>query len=608
MRLSHTQTAVLWLTTLAAVGLTTGCAAQRASTARWRISAIDTKRDSKPSTEVADVDEENDELEVVEQELADRPVIPRQKTAASAQPSNTRFHERSPEFEQPEIEQVAAEVDDAEEFLAAAFRKQPAPLAADDYNTPDNTPLDPQVTRSVRFEVPAELPGSQAPPLRVPPFDPEQSLDERKIAIQNLYVPLPALPAASDMALDQPQWTLTELENVAWENHPALQQAGALVEVARGQMIQAGLHPNPTIGYEGDTINTLGTAGYQGPYITQQIVTGGKLKLAQCAAQMEFENAHVAYQRTKIEIATRVRDAYYDVIVAQQRRKMLTALAKFSETIYQAQIELVAGGQAAPYEPLQLRVSAMQARNAVIDADNAAVAAGRRLGAAAGLPDVERFQVAGQAESVPAEIDYESAKIYLLENHTELRTVRNQVVQAQYRSRLEYIRPRIPDLNLYSTVQKDYTGPPYATTFNVQVGAPIPVFDRNQGNILATQSSILGHEREHGSVQNRLTGELAAILARYDTARTLAVNYRDQILPDQVRTYRGVYSRYREGGQAANDNISFGDVIVAEQTLGTAVNDYATVLTNLWQAYVDAAELLQVEDLQVLDAWFGVPN
>ena len=148
------------------------------------------------------------------------------------------------------------------------------------------------------------------------------------------------------------------------------------------------------------------------------------------------------------------------------------------------------------------------------------------------------------------------------------------------------------------------TGPPYAITYNLQVGAPIPVFDRNQGNILATQSSIIGREREHGATQNRLIGQLAEVLARYETARTLAVNYRDQILPDQVQTYRGVYSRYREAGQAADDNINFGDVIVAQQTLNTVMNEYANVLGNLWQAYVDAAELLQVDDLTQLEAWF----
>jgi cobalt-zinc-cadmium efflux system outer membrane protein len=478
-------------------------------------------------------------------------------------------------------------------------------------STPESVPPSPlaetvQPKSLAKLQVPVELPGSEAQGLHVPPFDPRQPQSERRESIQKLYPGLPELPVAVSEDPTRPRWTLAELESVAWENHPAMMQAAAQVEVARGAMIQAGLHPNPSVGYEGDTVNTLGTAGYHGPYITQQVVTGGKLKLAKCAAAMDYENAAIACQQTRIEIATRVRDAYYDLLVSQQRRKMLTALSRFTDEIYRAQIELVAGGQAAPYEPLQLRVFAVQARNAVADAHYSVIGAGRRLGAATGMTEAEEFVIDDPSEILPTEIDYHSAKAYLWENHTELRTVRNRIVQAQYLSRLEYIRPRIPDLNVYSTVQKDYTGPPFGTTFNLQVGAPIPVFDRNQGNILSTQSAILSQERAYASAQNTLAGRLAEILTRYDTARIQSVNYRQQMLPDQVRTYRGVYSRYREGGQADNDNLNFSDVIVAQQTLVSSVNGYAEVLNQMWQAYVDAGELLQVDELAQLQAWFGI--
>lgn len=46
-------------------------------------------------------------------------------------------------------------------------------------------------------------------------------------------------------------------------------------------MIQAGLYPNPTVGYSGNQINDgPGTAGQQGGYGSQEFVVGGKLALA----------------------------------------------------------------------------------------------------------------------------------------------------------------------------------------------------------------------------------------------------------------------------------------------------------------------------------------
>ena len=72
-------------------------------------------------------------------------------------------------------------------------------------------------------------------------------------------------------------------------------------------MIQAGLHPNPTVGYQGDQINAANTAGQQGAYVEQTIKTGGKLQLAQAAALMDERNALLALHRAESDLASQVR-------------------------------------------------------------------------------------------------------------------------------------------------------------------------------------------------------------------------------------------------------------------------------------------------------------
>ena len=193
------------------------------------------------------------------------------------------------------------------------------------------------------MHIPSELPGSEANPLKVPPFDPTQPLEERKKEIEKLYPKLPPLPILAAEAPESPTWTLRELEEIAWENHPGLTRAAAQVEVARGATLQAGLYPNPTFGWEQDTVGP-GIQGYKGPYIDQEIVTGGKLKLARSAAAMDLENAQIAYQRTRIEIATGVRTAYFGLLVSQQRRRMLLALSRFTDEIYRARNRTDGGG------------------------------------------------------------------------------------------------------------------------------------------------------------------------------------------------------------------------------------------------------------------------
>ncbi|MCX7422975.1 MAG: TolC family protein, partial [Planctomycetia bacterium] len=453
------------------------------------------------------------------------------------------------------------------------------------------------------FDIPSEIPGSDALPLHVPSSDSKESDEIRSSKIEKLYRPLSTV-GPGEPTSNQTEWTIAALQAYAFDHSPTIQQAEAQMEAARGTMIQAGLHPNPLVGYEADTVRTLATKGYQGVQITTPIVTGGKLGLQQSAAAMAYENACLAVRKSRADIATQVRDAYFDFLVSQERLRLQRALARFTDNIYRAQIEQVKGGQAAAYEPLQLRVFGSQARNAVAAAENAQRAAWRRLSASLGDPNLEPLHVVGEVDRAVPELNFDSARNYLLETHTDLLSARNSITQSRYLAQLEYIRPRRPDLQVYTAVQHDYTGAPFNTTYNVQVNVPLAIFDRNQGNILQTQALMVASDRAFTDGQNNLTRQLAETFSRYQTARRHAASYRDEILPDQVRVYRGVYARYQQDRQAVN----FGDIVVAQQTLGSAVSTYTDALGDQWQAYVDLAGLLQLEDLNQLEQLAGVPT
>ena len=445
------------------------------------------------------------------------------------------------------------------------------------------------------LEIPKEIPGSSAAPLHLPPFDPNESDEKRRESIERLFEKLPSVPERLhvDATSEVRAMSLGELQQLALEYNPNLRRAAADAEMARGVTIQVGLYPNPQVGYEADTVRTLGTKGYQGPFFSQTIVTGGKLTLAQNAASMDYHNTVLALTATRIDVATQVRDAFYDTLVAHEKVRLTRALARFTDDIYRAQIKLASGGQAAPFEPLQLRVLAMQARNAVVQAETEQESGWRRLAAAVGQPRMTAVPLAGDVDQSFPPLNFVAAQDHLLANHTQLRSISNDVVQARIQSELECVKPRRPDLTLYSTIQKDYTGPPFNTTYNIQVSIPLPVFDRNQGNILKAHAGIIRSENDRDGAANNLIQQLADAVARYEASRTQAVNYRTSLLPDQVRTYRGIYQRYQEDRDAVN----FGDIVVAQQTLATLITSYIDVLNQQWQAVVDVARLMQLEDV-----------
>ena len=171
------------------------------------------------------------------------------------------------------------------------------------------------------LQIPPALPGSEAPPIRLPPVHPGEVETQRRIEIEKLYAALPAMPSPVGPQLlpGQAALTLDEAQRLAMSRSPLIRQAAADVEAARGTAIQAGLHPNPHVGYQADDINTGSTAGYQGVGISQTISTGGKLKLARSAACMDLENARLTLLRTQYDLATQVRSNYFAVLVALER-------------------------------------------------------------------------------------------------------------------------------------------------------------------------------------------------------------------------------------------------------------------------------------------------
>ena len=194
-----------------------------------------------------------------------------------------------------------------------------------------------------RLEVPPEFPGGNLPPIHVPLREPGHEAERDKI-IAELYGAVPRLPP-DPVPTTGPPIDLAELQRRAMELHPTIRQAVNAVESARGAAIQAGLAPNPSFGFEADTVGSGGTAGQQGAKYEQLIKTAGKLKLAQQVALMDVVNAQVALKRAQIDLTANVRGAYFGVLVAEENLRLNTALTRFAEAIYRVQVDQVRGAR-----------------------------------------------------------------------------------------------------------------------------------------------------------------------------------------------------------------------------------------------------------------------
>jgi cobalt-zinc-cadmium efflux system outer membrane protein len=449
------------------------------------------------------------------------------------------------------------------------------------------------------LQLPEGLPGTEAPPIELPgrPGDP----DARKKNLQYYRKLYPNMPPVGRDAEPQPgpdgrPLTLADLQRLAMSNSPALRQAAADVQAARGALIQAGAYPNPTFAYESDTVTTAGTAGFQGVFVDQLIKTGGKLKLAQAAAQMDYLNAQLALRRAQTDLITQVRSGYFAVLVAQEGMRVNKILVRFADGVFRIQVLQVtagAGAMAAPYEPMALRTLANVARIALVQARNHYVSSWKQLAANIGLPGMPFTELAGSIDLPLPRYQYDQVLARVLTNHTDVLTAQNAQQKARFNLRLAQVAP-IPDVDVHVVLQKDFSVAPFLFTHGLQVSVPVPIWDHNKGGIIQAEGQLLRATEEAHRVRAALTQSVASAFETYDNNLKIVEKYAREILPDQMRVYKGTYERYRQGPAG---EVVFQDVVTAQQNLETYLAQYLTALDAQWQAAVTVANFLQTNDL-----------
>src|SRR5262245_53823640 len=116
---------------------------------------------------------------------------------------------------------------------------------------------------------------------------------------------LPALPVLDVAAA----WDLALVYN------PALREAAADVEAARGRLTQAGKYPNPKFIYEQEELGAReAPAGNVRLQVQQEVVTAGKRRLDRAIAGQGVDVAGAGMLTRRFEVLTRIRRAYYEYL------------------------------------------------------------------------------------------------------------------------------------------------------------------------------------------------------------------------------------------------------------------------------------------------------
>jgi len=384
---------------------------------------------------------------------------------------------------------------------------------------------------------------------------------------------------------DLPTVTLAELERMAMQNNPTLGQAEAAIAAAAGRRKQAGLFPNPTIGYQGDELafRALSNKSEHFFFVEQTIPLGGKLRKGQRVFEQEQSQTKADAEAQKLRVLNGVRALYYETLGAQQLIDLRTELARISREAVSTTGSLLNVGQADRPDYFAAEIEAERATLDQLKAENERTRLWQMLASLIGNPSLKPMRLAGDLEKEIPALDADAMLAALLRDSPELKFAKAGIERA--RAALESARAeRAPDLFLrggigYSNeLLETRNGLPLRRTgpeANVEVGIRLPIFNRNQGNIAAAQAELFSAEREVQRVELILRARFASAFTGYENARRVVERYQAVVLPRATKAYELYLASFKQMAAA------YPQVLIAQRTMFQVRADYVNALVNL---------------------------
>ncbi len=410
-------------------------------------------------------------------------------------------------------------------------------------------------------QVRATVPPNPAPPA---------ALEDGKPSNGATYEADLPVPQKTDRVVTR--MTLADLESLALCNNPTLEQAAAGVEAERGSFQQAGLYPNPQIGYVNGTSNRSSVTQSNGAFFSQEFVTAGKLQKAQAWEANEVNKVAWDLEAQRTRVLTDVRIRYYDVLGAQHAVQTLKKLERIADRGLETVRQLLDAKNATRADLLQAKIQLETVRAALDEATERHSAAWQQLANVTGLPELEPTLLDGKLEGDLPKLDLRAAWEKLLAGSPQLRSAEAERDHAHAQLTLAEAEA-IPNVTFQAVAEYDRAT--QASTVSSLVSLPLPIFNRNQGNIYRAASDIRVACSEIERTKLVLRDLLAESFRRYQTSLKQSKRFQESILPDAQENLDLTEQGYKSGES------SFLQVLTARQTYFEAQLAAVEALTEL---------------------------
>ncbi|MGH1378943.1 MAG: TolC family protein [Alphaproteobacteria bacterium] len=381
----------------------------------------------------------------------------------------------------------------------------------------------------------------------------------------------------------------------ALHNNPSYRAALADIRSAEGQRAQASLLVNPNAVFEIE--NFAGEdeqEGFDGAELTfgieQTIEIGGKRKNRTSIADYDVKISHEQAKAQALSLLAETEYAFIRLAVAEEGLKLADRRLGLADKTHDIVKNRIGAAKApeiqhtkADIEKASAEVEKRQAQKELLSAKNNLA---RILG---GSEDAEGISVDVSLDKLPQLMDRQ-VMIDALQQSPQARM--QQFMNMRAKSSLSLAHSySLPDPTFGIGVRRFNEND--STALIASISIPIPVFNRNQGEIVKAQADVV--KAEAIGQASYLTQEQSAIDAWESLSSAIeeTKRYQSEIIPSARKAYNQADEGYSRGA------FSFLDLLDAQRTLNEVQEAHLKSILNLYQAKVQAEFLMGTHETLV---------
>ena len=384
---------------------------------------------------------------------------------------------------------------------------------------------------------------------------------------------MPVVEAAAPLTLEQAL-------KLALDANPTLLAARREVDAAAAQVLQGSLRPNPEFTYKTDDASQVSRSSTV--EIGLPFETAGKRDARVRAADLGRQVALSDLDGRALRVRAAVVAAFFDVLAAQELAVLAADSVRLAQRATDIASKRVAAGKVSPVEETRARVAEAGVRVTQTQADSELRNARRRLSSLWGNPAPNFSSAHGEVERL-GELPSADAIERRLAASPLLQRAQHELERRKSLVSLEQSRA-VPDFMLNVGVRRSLETPGNLAVLGVTV--PLPVANRNQGNILEALRREDKARDELHATEVALASDVQQALERVRARRDEAELLRRDVLPGARSAYDAATIGFENG------KFSFLEVLDAQRTLFAVKSQYLNALMSFHRAQAELESLL----------------